>query len=263
MKPSIESCYKLLDVSSDCTSAELKKAHKELAQVWHPDRFGTNEALQEKALKKIQEINSAYDQIREYRSLKSKAGVKKGHQKSDKSEPYTMEGRDSAQLTAPLIPVKYRILMLLGFGGCLVILLILLSQQQFESGERQGELSAIKTKQKSVEIRDETFVMRQRLKSRLQNKLDPFLSGLIGETNYTSDIRLEVDAESKMILQIKLLIRLNKDAFPDSIRSSENTKSSDSVCQAASLNELRSTIRRIARLVPSRGDQLDVSCVSF
>ena len=263
MKPSIESCYKLLDVDSDCTSAELKKAHKELAQVWHPDRFGTNEALQEKALKKIQEINSAYDQIKEYRSLKSKAGVKKGHQQSDTSETYAMEGRDSAQLTAPLIPVKYRILMLAGFGGCLVLLLILLSQRQFESGERQGEMTAIEANQKSVEIRDETFVMRQRLKSRLQNKLDPLLSDLVGQTNYTSDIHLEVDAESKMILQIKLLIRLNKDAIPNSAGNAENTNSSNSVCQPASLDKLRSAIQRIARLVPSRGDQLEVSCTSF
>ncbi len=263
MKPSIESCYKLLEVKSDCTSEELKKAHKELAQVWHPDRFGTNEALQKKALKKIQEINSAYDQIREYRSQKVKGKSSKGHQKPEKAETPAMEGRVSIQLAAPLIPVKFRILMLAGFGGCLVILLILLSQRLFESGEKQGELAVIKENPINVEIRDETFVMKQRLKDRLKNKLDPLLSDLVGKENHASTIHLEVDAESKMILQIKLLIRLNKNAFPDSIQDSENVEFSQSACQPSSLDQLKSTIQRVARLVPSRGDQLEITCVSF
>src|SRR4029079_15571064 len=40
---------------------ELKAAHRDLAKVWHPDRFVHDPRLQEKAQEKLKEINEAYD----------------------------------------------------------------------------------------------------------------------------------------------------------------------------------------------------------
>lgn len=40
---------------------ELKAAHRDLAKVWHPDRFQHDPRLQEKAQEKLKEINEAYD----------------------------------------------------------------------------------------------------------------------------------------------------------------------------------------------------------
>ena len=42
---------------------ELKAAHRDLAKVWHPDRFLHDPRLQEKAQEKLKEINEAYEQI--------------------------------------------------------------------------------------------------------------------------------------------------------------------------------------------------------
>ena len=42
---------------------ELKAAHRDLAKVWHPDRFVHDPRLQEKAQEKLKEINEAYDLI--------------------------------------------------------------------------------------------------------------------------------------------------------------------------------------------------------
>jgi len=42
---------------------ELKAAHRDLAKVWHPDRFLHDPRLQEKAQEKLKEINEAFELI--------------------------------------------------------------------------------------------------------------------------------------------------------------------------------------------------------
>jgi uncharacterized membrane protein len=46
----------------------VEQAHRDLAQVWHPDRFGDNPRLRTQAEDKIKEINAAYDLLRRRRS---------------------------------------------------------------------------------------------------------------------------------------------------------------------------------------------------
>src|SRR6185312_4879109 len=41
----------------------MKSAHRDLAKVWHPDRFLHDPRLQEKAQEKLKEINEAYELI--------------------------------------------------------------------------------------------------------------------------------------------------------------------------------------------------------
>lgn len=52
--------YKVLGVSPDASDEEIKKAYRRLAKEYHPDR---NPGDQE-AAKKMQQINDAYDQIK-------------------------------------------------------------------------------------------------------------------------------------------------------------------------------------------------------
>ena len=51
----------MLGVKPGVSSRELKAAHRDLAKVWHPDRFHHDPRLQEKAQEKLKEINEAYD----------------------------------------------------------------------------------------------------------------------------------------------------------------------------------------------------------
>ena len=53
--------YELLGVEPGVSPKDLKAAHRDLAKVWHPDRFLHDPRLQEKAQEKLKEINEAYD----------------------------------------------------------------------------------------------------------------------------------------------------------------------------------------------------------
>jgi curved DNA-binding protein CbpA len=57
----LSKAYELLGVKPGISSGELKAAHRDLAKVWHPDRFVHDPRLQEKAQEKLKEINEAYE----------------------------------------------------------------------------------------------------------------------------------------------------------------------------------------------------------
>ncbi|HKR00310.1 MAG TPA: J domain-containing protein [Pyrinomonadaceae bacterium] len=59
----LDRCYELLGVKAGASVQELKTAHRDLAKVWHPDRFAHDPRLQQKAQEKLKEINEAFDQI--------------------------------------------------------------------------------------------------------------------------------------------------------------------------------------------------------
>lgn len=56
-------CYEILGVRPGVSPQELKAAHRDLAKVWHPDRFAHDPRLQAKAQEKLKEINEAFDQL--------------------------------------------------------------------------------------------------------------------------------------------------------------------------------------------------------
>lgn len=55
--------YEILDLEPSASLLEVKQAYKDLASVWHPDRYSHNPRLQKKAEDKLKEINQAYEKI--------------------------------------------------------------------------------------------------------------------------------------------------------------------------------------------------------
>jgi hypothetical protein len=55
--------YELLGVRPGASRQELKAAYRDLAKVWHPDRFTHDPRLQQKAEEKLKEINKAYEEL--------------------------------------------------------------------------------------------------------------------------------------------------------------------------------------------------------
>ena len=59
----IRQCIAILGLKPDASQEEITQAYKDLVNVWHPDRFESNERLQKKAVERLKEINTAYDHI--------------------------------------------------------------------------------------------------------------------------------------------------------------------------------------------------------
>ncbi len=59
----IRRCYDILDVPLEATAEEIRGHYRDLVNVWHPDQYGANPRLRDKAEKKLAEINAAYDAV--------------------------------------------------------------------------------------------------------------------------------------------------------------------------------------------------------
>ena len=66
MTREIKRAYRILGLPAGASQADIKAAYRDLAQVWHPDRFGHSERLQEKAQRNLKRINEAYQILEGY-----------------------------------------------------------------------------------------------------------------------------------------------------------------------------------------------------
>lgn len=72
--PDHAAALRVLGLEAGATAGQIRTAWRDLAQVWHPDRFATQDRLREKAAHKLQEINAAYDALRNYDGAGGQAG---------------------------------------------------------------------------------------------------------------------------------------------------------------------------------------------
>lgn len=65
--------YKILGVSPDATDDEVKKAYRNLARKYHPDKYRDSD-LADLASEKMKEINTAYEEIKNMREKDTSSG---------------------------------------------------------------------------------------------------------------------------------------------------------------------------------------------
>lgn len=76
--------YKVLGVAPNASDEDIKKAYRDLARKYHPDRY-PDEALKRTAEEKMKEINAAYEEIQKIRQ--GKTGSFNGAYQSRPREP--------------------------------------------------------------------------------------------------------------------------------------------------------------------------------
>jgi DnaJ like chaperone protein len=65
------SAYRVLEVSSDASDDDIRKAYRAMAQKYHPDKVThLGHEMQKAAQEKFQALNSAYNEIRRQRGMK-------------------------------------------------------------------------------------------------------------------------------------------------------------------------------------------------
>jgi preprotein translocase subunit Sec63 len=62
----ISRCIEILGLKPNASQEEVNQAYRDLAKVWHPDRFAGSPRLQKKAEEKLKEINAAYEYIKSF-----------------------------------------------------------------------------------------------------------------------------------------------------------------------------------------------------
>ena len=70
--------YSVLGVSRDASDEDIKKAYRELARKYHPDKYAGSD-LAELAEEKMKEVNAAYDEIQAMRSGKQNSSHSGGY----------------------------------------------------------------------------------------------------------------------------------------------------------------------------------------
>ena len=66
----VDSAYKILGIDSNATDDEIKKAYREMAKKYHPDKVAyLGEDVRKSAEQKLQEVNEAYEKIKKQRGF--------------------------------------------------------------------------------------------------------------------------------------------------------------------------------------------------
>ncbi|MEG4515389.1 MULTISPECIES: J domain-containing protein [unclassified Microcoleus] len=83
----INRCYEILEIEPGTSLEDIKRAYRDLAFVWHPDRFANNDRLQQKAHQRLTEINEAYQQLLSFLSQPESRSIEKQFQQPPPPAP--------------------------------------------------------------------------------------------------------------------------------------------------------------------------------
>lgn len=100
----VDQYYRVLDLEPGASWDQVKRSYRELAYVWHPDRYPDDlPLLKQKAEDKLKAINIAYDQLRSSIQYASASGIATAHkdnghsrsQPSPRAQSHDVQNPDS------------------------------------------------------------------------------------------------------------------------------------------------------------------------
>lgn len=113
MSQELNNCHEVLGVAEGASAQELKVAYRDLAKVWHPDRFAHDPRLQQKAQEKLKEINEAYEQL-------TSGKVRFQKRASREAQPHAQQNTRRATRQLALLPVCVFTFVLLVSGSLFI-----------------------------------------------------------------------------------------------------------------------------------------------
>src|SRR5713101_1870448 len=88
---SLDKYFEILELRPGTSLDEIKHAYRDLAQIWHPDRYSHNPRLRAKAEERFKSINEAYEKLiseaQNYRQTPPPRSESRPSQRETKSEP--------------------------------------------------------------------------------------------------------------------------------------------------------------------------------
>ncbi len=136
----LSNCYEVLGLRPGSSPEELKAAHRDLAKVWHSDRFGHDPRLQAKAQEKLKEINEAYNHLISRRLRRASQPNYRSHSRSqDGTSARRPEaaGNRRAEAAATKAPMRWlftvAIVLVFGLGFMLTTRSLLTRNQQLNT----------------------------------------------------------------------------------------------------------------------------------
>src|SRR5436190_19464913 len=67
MPDQFEKWLKVLGLAPGASEQAIREAYRDLVKVWHPDRFGSDARLREKAEERLRDLNNAFAHLQNYR----------------------------------------------------------------------------------------------------------------------------------------------------------------------------------------------------
>jgi hypothetical protein len=109
MQKGSEAWLAILGLGPAATQKEIKEAYRDLARVWHPDRFTGDPRLQKKAEETLQKINGAFERLRPVRPASTSSGIGTGRAAGstgapDQQAPQTPAGRSTNRPVRLVVP---------------------------------------------------------------------------------------------------------------------------------------------------------------
>jgi len=129
-------CYQTLGLEYGASAVEVKTAYRDLAKVWHPDRFTVDPRLQERASEMMKRINLAYE------TLQSETGGSRRQADRTPRSPTTPRKQRTTQWAAPQqvsVPTKPHP-RYVGFGEGVAIFLGVVAVVWWASSNRNNRV---------------------------------------------------------------------------------------------------------------------------
>lgn len=94
----------ILEVNETMSSEEVRRAYRDLVDVWHPDRYVHNDRIKLKASEKLKQINRAYDLVQKH--FKEKTHSSQQQSQSSKKQSQSSHQKQQSEKEESFVYVK-------------------------------------------------------------------------------------------------------------------------------------------------------------